>query len=72
MSRVLWKGLSGSLLVLLSLMYIKIYCVEAATKTGLRGGEKKRWCEVGEERAGYRRAGRSRRERDVMKRYLSK
>lgn len=53
-------------------MYIKIYCVEAATKTGLRGGEKKRWCEVGEERAGDRRAGRSRRERDVMKRYLSK
>lgn len=46
--------------------------MEAATKTGLRGGEKKRWCEVGEERAGDRRAGRSRRERDVMKRYLSK
>lgn len=43
-------------------------CVEAA---GLRGREKTRRCEVKEGRAGGRRTGRSSRERDVMKRYLS-
>lgn len=45
-----------------------MYCVKAA---GLRVREKTRWCEVGEERAGAKRAGRSSREGDVMKRYLS-